>query len=157
VGTLRGHAGQMRDLAFDGAGERLASAGFEGSDNVVRLWEASRLSDTLLYQRAIAMRAHSEVRQLLLTAVPSLDSARERLDQDQHLPPEVREELRKYFPVFLIHPSHFEQRARAILEDPGASPMDYRYALEWARTASDVAPENDRFRETLEAVLERVE
>jgi len=80
VATLRGPAGTVHGVAFDPAGERLASTsgGHLGEDNVVWLWETDRVFGTnpaaALHDRAAATRAHEEVRQVMMAAVPSLEA-----------------------------------------------------------------------------------
>ncbi|RMF71427.1 MAG: hypothetical protein D6744_17980, partial [Planctomycetota bacterium] len=66
VATLRDHMGHVDCLVFDPAGHTLASgsAGIEGSDNVLRLWEAPASDDgraELALRRAVAQRARAEV------------------------------------------------------------------------------------------------
>lgn len=53
--TLRGQLGAARSLAFDPTGSRLAGAscGFEGSDNVVRLWESDQHPDRAVRRAGI--------------------------------------------------------------------------------------------------------
>jgi serine/threonine protein kinase len=97
VATLRGHAGLVRDLAFDAQGDRLASAsfGFEGTDNVVRLWETQR-SRAFVEHRAVTRRASQLARRLLGRPL-LLDEGYRLIDEEAALPAEVREEARRCF------------------------------------------------------------
>ncbi|MCK4658824.1 MAG: serine/threonine protein kinase, partial [Phycisphaerae bacterium] len=146
VATLRGHRGGVRDLAFDPAGKRLASAsgGFQGTDNVARLWEAD-VSPELQQPRGVFMRAHDEVERMLRTAVPTLAEARQRLVDDKRLPDDVRAVIRERFEHLLPHAWWIDWRGRIIGENPGLTDEEYERGLDWSQAAARLAPENGCF------------
>ncbi len=151
VATLRGHEGGVADLAFDPTGQRLASTsgGRQGADNAARLWDAKQLSPELHHERGVAMRAYDEVRQVFQTAVPSLDEARRRIDNDRSIPVEVRDAALQRFDQFLPHPQAFDTRAWHSATEPNLPDTEYLQALEWAQAATKKAPENGQFLTTL--------
>ena len=151
VATLHGHAGGVSCLAVDGAGMRLASAsrGFEGLDNVARLWEAPReeseLPATLLRDRATMHRAHTEVRRLLRTAVATPEAARAELARRNDLPDDVRKAALDNFELFALPPESLDMRAWPVAVSPDRSENEYARALAWAEMASRLSGDDGEF------------
>ncbi len=145
VATLRGQAGGVLDLAYDASGERLASTsqGYQGSDNVVRLWETA-LPPEIRRERTVAMRAYDEVLRVFSTAIPSIDAARQKIKEDPAIPEEVRRVALDQFADFLPRPNWLVRRAENALDDPDATEAQYSVALEWAEAAAEMAPESKR-------------
>ena len=128
VAKLRGHSGHVRDLAFDGAGARLASAsgGFRGTDNVGRLWE-TELNPATRLRRARIMRAHGEVLRVCRSSVKSPDEAKRRIEEDLSLPESIRKEALDRFENLLplrFDPAYLARQAEDTTKDSEATPKD---------------------------------
>ena len=150
VATLRGRFSHVSALAFDPTGERLASTsgGFLGSYNVARLWE-TRLPQEVRRRRAIIRCAADEVRAVFSRPVSSLDVARQIIDADDRIPPDVREAALAHFDQLLPHPNWLRVAALGAIVPPGQSEDLYLGGLSFAEKACEVSPESGRYQTVL--------
>ncbi len=143
--TLRDQFGGVNALAMDRDGLRLASAsgGYQGTDNVARLWE-SEWQPGSRHERAITRQAQRAV----WTACESEASpaaAREFIENSARgLAPEARAFALERFDRLSHHPLWFHNRMWSIAKEPALPAEEYRRAAAWMEYASRLAPENDR-------------
>lgn len=149
VAVLHDHAGPVLDLAFDPAGERLASAsgGVLGRDNVARIWDAGDgyADPAVRRARALFMDAHDCVTKTVRDSALRLDTAMRRLldwDPQTDWARQVRDLALARFAGFVMRPDYFGNNAWRVVAVPGRSPDEYDQARHWAQVAARIAPED---------------
>ena len=103
------------------------------------------------------MRAHHLVREVAYTHVQSPQAAKERIRTDKYIPDQVRAIALENFEAFLPHPHWVHQHAVIALTNPDATEDDYRGALEWAKLAVKIAPDDEEYHETIAELQNRLQ
>ncbi len=149
VAVLHGHAGPVHDLAFDPAGERLASvsSGALGRDNVARIWDAGDgyADPAARRERTLVMDAHDCVSKTVRDSALRLDTAMRRLldwDPQTDWAGQVRGLALERFEGFVMRPDYFGNNAWRVVAVPGRSPGEYDQARHWAQAATHISPED---------------
>ncbi len=144
---LHDHAGPVADLAFDPRGQQLASAsgGALGSDNVVRLWNATReVGSEFQRNRALYTEARRRVLNVVRDSGLRLATAHERLDNwapRSEWGRQVHQLALTQFNDFITRPGYFWENAWRVISQTGLSAEEYNLALHWANRAAHIAPE----------------
>jgi WD40 repeat protein len=156
---LRGPLGAINDLAFDPEGKRLAaaSAGSLGRDNAVWLWESKRLGEEAKRQREFNSSAYLLVQRQAYDCQPSLEEARNRINQARDSTgsrDSVLDLASRNFDEFVSRPWYLNQGAWEIVSRADATDQ-YETALRWAQRAHDTSPEDGGILNTLGVALFR--
>lgn len=148
VATLHGNLGQVTCLAFDRTRDRLASgtAGFQGDEIVVRLWEAKVGSEEeapeVRLGRASVRRAQQAIERAFSGPIDkTVEQIRRSLADDDRLTEDVHKILEDHFDELLPHPRWLCRWAGGVASKAGGEMRDYELGLDLANTAARLAPE----------------
>ncbi len=148
--TLRGHIGAVRDIAFapDGTFLASASAGFEGTDNSVKLWE-TEVTPEIKALRAKAIAARRQANPIVEKSFQHHVSAKEvatSLQNDLTLPKEIRDAAVRLARFRGDRPNYLLRDCWRVVRRKDSDVVEYRDALERAELAMSIIPSDHAYR-----------